>query len=75
MKFLVPALPGGYVPRPRLHAALAAAAQLPLTVVAGGPGAGKSAMLQSWQRDRPGVGAGLALIRRPGCRSRGVLQA
>jgi len=35
MKFLVPALPGGYVPRPRLHAALDAVAQLPLTVVAG----------------------------------------
>ena len=54
-KFLVPALPGGYVPRPRLHAALDAAAQLPLTVVAGVPGAGKSIMLQSWLHDRPGL--------------------
>ena len=53
--FLVPALPGGYVPRPRLHAALDAAAQLPLTVVVGVPGAGKSAMLESWLHDRPGL--------------------
>jgi len=54
-KFSVPALPGRYVPRPRLHAALDAAAQLPLTVVVGVPGAGKSVMLQSWLRDRPGL--------------------
>jgi len=54
-KFLVPALPGGYVPRPRLHAALDAAAQLPLTVVVGVPGAGKSVMLESWLHDRPGL--------------------
>jgi LuxR family transcriptional regulator, maltose regulon positive regulatory protein len=53
-KFLVPALPSRYVPRPRLHAALDAAAQLPLTVVVGVPGAGKSVMLQSWLHDRPG---------------------
>ena len=46
-KFLVPTLPGGYVPQPHLHAALNAAAGLPLTVVAGVPGAGKSIMLQS----------------------------
>jgi len=47
-KFLVPVLPSRYVPRPRLHAALDAAAQLPLTVVVGVPGAGKSVMLESW---------------------------
>jgi ATP/maltotriose-dependent transcriptional regulator MalT len=40
-KFSVPALPGRYVPRQRLHAALDAAAGLPLTVVVGVPGAGK----------------------------------
>ena len=56
-KFSVPALPGRYVPRPRLHAALDAAAQLPLTVVVGVPGAGKSVMLQSWLHDRPGLRA------------------
>ncbi|HTR92898.1 MAG TPA: LuxR C-terminal-related transcriptional regulator [Trebonia sp.] len=54
-KFSVPALPGGYVPRPRLHAALDAAAALPLTVVVGVPGAGKSVMLASWLHDRPGL--------------------
>jgi LuxR family transcriptional regulator, maltose regulon positive regulatory protein len=51
----VPALPGRYVPRQRLHAALDAAAELPLTVVGGVPGAGKSVMLESWLRDRPGL--------------------
>jgi LuxR family maltose regulon positive regulatory protein len=56
-KFSVPALPGSYVPRPRLHAALDAAAQLPLTVIVGVPGAGKSVMLQSWLHDRPGLRA------------------
>jgi ATP/maltotriose-dependent transcriptional regulator MalT len=54
-KFSVPALPDRYVPRQRLHAALDAAAQLPLTLVVGVPGAGKSVMLQSWLHDRPGL--------------------
>jgi LuxR family transcriptional regulator, maltose regulon positive regulatory protein len=54
-KFSVPALPGSCVPRPRLHAALDAAAQLPLTVVVGVPGAGKSVVLESWLHDRPGL--------------------
>jgi hypothetical protein len=45
----------GHVPRPHPHGALDAAAQLPLTVVVGVPGAGKSVMLQSWLRDRPGL--------------------
>ena len=49
------ALPGAHVQRPRLHAALDAAAQLPLTVVVGVPGAGKSVMLESWLHDRPGL--------------------
>ena len=54
-KFSVPALPGRYVPRPRLHVALDAAAPLPLTVVVGVPGAGKSVLLESWLHDRPGL--------------------
>jgi hypothetical protein len=56
-KFLVPELPGRHVPHehPHPHGALDAAAQLPLTVVVGVPGAGKSVMLQSWLRDRPGL--------------------
>ncbi len=56
-KFLVPVLPGGTSPRPRLHAALDAAAELPLTVVVGVPGAGKRVMHQSWPHDRAGSGS------------------
>ncbi|HVM63446.1 MAG TPA: AAA family ATPase, partial [Acidimicrobiales bacterium] len=52
-KFSVAALPSRYVPRPRLHGLLDAGAQLPLTVVVGVPGAGKSVMLRSWLHDRP----------------------
>ena len=52
-KFLMPELPGRHVPRPHPHAALDAAAQLPLTVVVV-RGAGKSVVLESWLRDRPG---------------------
>src|SRR3954447_18590082 len=52
-KFSVPAIPSRYVPRPRLEAALDGAAHLPLTIVVGLPGAGKSVMLASWLRDRP----------------------
>ena len=51
-KFSVPALPRNYVPRPRLHAALDAGSALPLTIVVGVPGAGKSVMLKSWLHDR-----------------------
>ena len=52
-KFSVPGLPSRYVPRQRLDAALDAATQLPLTVVAGVPGAGKSVLLASWLHERP----------------------
>ena len=52
-KFSPPALPSWHVPRPRLHAALDAGAQVPLTVVVGAPGAGKSVALGSWLHDRP----------------------
>ena len=48
-----PALPSWHVPRPRLHAALDAGAHVPLTVVVGAPGAGKSVVLGSWVHDRP----------------------
>ena len=54
-KFLVPALPGRHVTHPYPRAVLDAVAQLPLTVVVGVPGAGKSVMLQSWLHDRPGL--------------------
>ena len=52
-KFSPPALPSWHVPRHRLHAALDASAHVPLTVVVGAPGAGKSVVLVSWLRDRP----------------------
>ena len=41
------------MPRQRLHDALDAGAQFPLTIVVGAPGAGKSSALASWLRDRP----------------------
>ena len=52
-KFSPPALASWHVPRHRLHAALDAGAQVPLTVVVGAPGAGKSVVLGSWLHDRP----------------------
>src|SRR5579875_649509 len=50
-KFSLPALPNRYMGRPRLHAALDAALSVPLTVVVGVPGAGKSVLLWSWLHD------------------------
>ena len=52
-KFSPSALPSWHVPRHRLHEALDAGAQLPLTVVVGAPGTGKSVVLGSWLQDRP----------------------
>ena len=52
-KFTPPALTSRHIPRHRLHAALDAGAQVPLTVVVGAPGAGKSVALTSWLHDRP----------------------
>ena len=54
-KFSPPSLPSRFVPRHRLHAALDAGAQVPLTVVVGVPGAGKSVALGSWLTDRPAL--------------------
>ena len=51
----MPALPGRHVTHPYPRAVLDAVAQLPLTVVVGVPGAGKSVMLQPWLHDRPGL--------------------
>jgi LuxR family transcriptional regulator, maltose regulon positive regulatory protein len=44
----VPQLPPRYVPRPRLLAQLDRAADLPLTLLCAGPGAGKTALLADW---------------------------
>ena len=43
-----PAVPPGFVVRPRLVAALTSAAQRPLTLVSAGPGAGKTLALAAW---------------------------
>lgn len=52
-KFTVPARPARFVQRGRLLTALDDGATVPLTVVVGVPGAGKSALLASWLHDRP----------------------
>jgi LuxR family transcriptional regulator, maltose regulon positive regulatory protein len=52
-KFSAPALPVRYVERPRLLSALDSAAGLPLAIVVGVPGAGKTILLGSWTQGRP----------------------
>ena len=47
-KITVPLLPSRYVSRPRLIAQLDRAADLPLTLLCAGPGAGKTALLADW---------------------------
>jgi LuxR family maltose regulon positive regulatory protein len=47
-KITAPALPGWVIPRPRLTGHIAAGAALPLTVVTGPPGAGKTTALAAW---------------------------
>jgi LuxR family maltose regulon positive regulatory protein len=46
----MPQLPPGYVSRPRLLAELDKAAGLPVTLLAAGPGAGKTVLLTDWAR-------------------------
>ena len=46
----VPRLPPRYVSRPRLLADLDRAADLPLTLLCAGPGAGKTVLLADWVR-------------------------
>ena len=46
----VPQLPLRHVPRPRLLAELGYAAERPLTLLAAGPGAGKTVLLTDWVR-------------------------
>jgi LuxR family maltose regulon positive regulatory protein len=47
-RITMPQLPPGYVSRPRLLARLNRAADLPLTLVCAGPGAGKTVLLADW---------------------------
>ena len=56
-KFAPPTLASRHVPRPRLHAALDAGARVPLTVVVGAPGTGKSVVLGDWLHDRRDLGS------------------
>jgi LuxR family maltose regulon positive regulatory protein len=49
-KFLVPALPGTLIPRPRLTALLDAGLQQPLILVSAGAGFGKTTLLAAWVR-------------------------
>ena len=51
-KFVPPALTPTYVARPRLDHVLERSAEVPLTVVAGAAGSGKSALLSSWTAQR-----------------------
>jgi len=51
-KLLVPAVPAGHVPRPRLTARLDAAEDVPVTAVTAGAGWGKSTLLAAWARGR-----------------------
>jgi LuxR family maltose regulon positive regulatory protein len=53
-RVIVPRLPPRYVTRPRLLARLDGAADRPLTLLAAGPGAGKTVLLADWVR-RGGV--------------------
>lgn len=47
-RLTIPPLPPRYVPRPRLVSALDLATAAPLTLVAAGPGAGKTVLLSEW---------------------------
>jgi LuxR family transcriptional regulator, maltose regulon positive regulatory protein len=51
-RLVVPPLPPRYVRRPRLVAALDGAPNLPLVLLAAGPGAGKTVLLSEWVRGR-----------------------
>ena len=63
-KFSPPRAPAGWVDRPRLVAALEEGLQGPLTLLAAGAGAGKSALLGAWAAQRTCDAA-----RSPGSRS------
>jgi LuxR family maltose regulon positive regulatory protein len=53
LKTRPPTLPPGLVPRPELIARLTSAAELPVTLVCAGPGAGKTSTVASWVASRP----------------------
>lgn len=49
-RLVVPPLPPRFLPRPRLLAMLDGSADVPLVLLAAGPGAGKTVLLSSWAR-------------------------
>jgi len=53
-KITTPALPAWLIPRPRLTERIAGGTELPLTVLTGPPGAGKTTALASWAAAVPG---------------------
>src|SRR5262245_57004945 len=60
-KVASPALPPRLVPRPRLIAALNSGASGPLTLIAAGPGSGKTVLMSSWVNGRSARTAWLSL--------------
>ena len=60
-RLLLPPLPPRHIARPRLISALDDAHDAPLTLVAAGPGAGKTVLLSDWARHRASPTAWLAL--------------
>jgi LuxR family maltose regulon positive regulatory protein len=55
MKLLPPALPPGYVPRPRLHETLTRGVEGPVTLVSAHAGTGKTVLVSAWSRGRDDV--------------------
>ena len=60
-RLVLPPLPPRHIARPRLISALDDAVCAPLTLVAAGPGAGKTVLLSDWARHRAAPTAWLAL--------------
>ncbi len=60
-RFILPPLPPRHIERSRLLSALDIACDAPLTLVAAGPGAGKTVLLSDWARQRTAPTGWLAL--------------
>ena len=50
LRAVPPAIPAGFVPRPRLHQLLTEGRQHPITLISAGPGCGKTLTVASWAR-------------------------
>jgi LuxR family transcriptional regulator, maltose regulon positive regulatory protein len=62
-RLTIPPLPSRHIRRPRLLVALDSALARPLTLVAAGPGSGKSVLLSDWAASRPTPPAWISLER------------